>query len=465
MKGFLGGVACLLAVGPGAYPERVVDIRMVRGERVFLRVEGVRTFAVSDPSVVAVSVKGNSLLMEAKSAGVCFVNVLEAGSSLRYRVVVDETSDLSKLAEKAQAAISSPHITVYGRGGKLVLEGRASSKEEARRAREIATTIWPRVETRIKVRPPSTPLRLGGKGKSPINPPREGVSHGGGKGLVITPADVGRRQKISLLVGMGKVITTKGHLKRVAVADEEICQPVIISAHQVFVVAKQPGVTSLYIWEEPLIVGGEVKVWEYEVEVRERKRNLRGELEETLREAGFKDVRVRFVEDKGIAILLGRVATEEEKRRAEAIATAFATNVVNMLEVEEPPPPPPPKIPPEEEQARKIKEAIGIPGVEVKVIGNTVVLRGEVETEEQKRRAEEVASLFGLKVVNQLTPKRPKRERQVQVEARVMELDWRWLRNLGLEWGTTDLFGYTRWFKYYRPGVVAPGVPGVPGVP
>ncbi len=57
--------------------------------------------------------------------------------------------------------------------------------------------------------------------------------------------------------------------------------------------------------------------------------------------------------------------------------------------------------------AKAVTEALREPNVQVKVVGEAVVLEGRVKTEAEKARAESIASGFGKKVVNLLTVEQP----------------------------------------------------------
>ena len=57
--------------------------------------------------------------------------------------------------------------------------------------------------------------------------------------------------------------------------------------------------------------------------------------------------------------------------------------------------------------AKALSEALQNPGIQVKVIGDTVVLDGTVRTQVDKTRAESIASAFGKRVVSLLTVEQP----------------------------------------------------------
>lgn len=69
--------------------------------------------------------------------------------------------------------------------------------------------------------------------------------------------------------------------------------------------------------------------------------------------------------------------------------------------------------------SEQIRELLGYPDVAVSVIGNTVVLEGEVEDQNEKQRAEKIAAAYSGNVVNLLEITNPK---QVRLEVRVLEI-------------------------------------------
>ncbi|MDQ3813890.1 MAG: BON domain-containing protein, partial [Armatimonadota bacterium] len=121
-------------------------------------------------------------------------------------------------------------------------------------------------------------------------------------------------------------------------------------------------------------------------------------------ESGLADVRVRAL--KADALLLeGNVSTEEEKQHAAEIAGVFAPKVINSLRV--PPTPEPTPVPAEPTPIPlpldlQVQKDINMPGVTARLVGDAVILEGSVANAVQRQRAEEIAKLRAVKVLNYL---------------------------------------------------------------
>src|SRR6516225_12139319 len=62
--------------------------------------------------------------------------------------------------------------------------------------------------------------------------------------------EVGAPQSLHLLVGRSLVISSPTKIKRVALADPEIAEAIVVSPTQVLVNGKKPGGVSLIVWDE-----------------------------------------------------------------------------------------------------------------------------------------------------------------------------------------------------------------------
>ncbi|MCS7191983.1 MAG: BON domain-containing protein, partial [Armatimonadetes bacterium] len=124
---------------------------------------------------------------------------------------------------------------------------------------------------------------------------------------------------------------------------------------------------------------------------------------------GIPTVQVEIV--KGAIILSGTVSSQQEKERVSALARLFAATVLDLLKVEEPIKPE--EVKPPFPSPEEIERAIGIEGIKVKVVGDTLILEGNVDSPDEISRAEKVAVLIVPKVVN-LLQLRPMTVEEVQ---------------------------------------------------
>lgn len=94
-----------------------------------------------------------------------------------------------------------------------------------------------------------------------------------------------------------------------------------------------------------------------------------------------------------------------------------------------------------------VKEAIALPGVEIRMAGAYLVLEGQVDDEQQSLAVERAAKLYTSRVINMLTVRnsgwmdRLTSNMQAQVSVKVVEMDKTALRELGLSWNNRLSFG------------------------
>ncbi|WP_110954187.1 type II and III secretion system protein family protein [Anaerosinus massiliensis] len=114
--------------------------------------------------------------------------------------------------------------------------------------------------------------------------------------------------------------------------------------------------------------------------------------------------------------------------------------------------------------ATYIKQMIGYQDVVVEKIGDKILLRGFVENQLEKNRAEKIAELYGSKVVNLLEMTTPS---QIRIEAKILEISTDKVKKLGIQYanasdidsesgivtiGTTGIFGFGQTFSNSRDG-------------
>lgn len=78
-----------------------------------------------------------------------------------------------------------------------------------------------------------------------------------------------------------------------------------------------------------------------------------------------------------------------------------------------------------------IRTLIGQPTVNIRSVGDTIVLDGSAEDELQAQRAAQIAAAYQAKVLNLLEVKKP---RQIKVSMRVAEVSSEAVKNIGFQW-------------------------------
>lgn len=193
--------------------------------------------------------------------------------------------------------------------------------------------------------------------------------------------EVGRA--FAVVAGRSRVLQVND-VMRVAVADPNVADVVVASKNEVIVNGKLEGRTTLYVWD----ASGRAM---FDVQVYVDNEGLLREIEGAIRLGGL---RARFA--RTTLVLDGEVETEAEAKRAELIAGAYADKVINLVTVTERTKPlPPPSI-----NASEVQVAIGIEGVQVRVLNDTVILEGAVTDPADSDRAEKIARVFSDKVLN-----------------------------------------------------------------
>jgi pilus assembly protein CpaC len=81
--------------------------------------------------------------------------------------------------------------------------------------------------------------------------------------------------------------------------------------------------------------------------------------------------------------------------------------------------------------AETIREMIGSKDINVRAIGDALVLDGKVNDEIEAQRAAQIAAAYKPQVVNLLEIKKP---RQVRVRTRIAEVNTEAIKNIGLQW-------------------------------
>ncbi len=144
--------------------------------------------------------------------------------------------------------------------------------------------------------------------------------------------EAGSARDLSIVVGRGELLRFPTDVQRVAVAEPKIADAVVVSPREVMVNAKGPGNTTLVIWE----TGAEPAQFNIRV-VNDTTYldNLRQELREN-----FPGAQIKADGNTETMVLTGSAKDAEQSKRAAALASTYARNVVNLIRV---PPQPDPK--------------------------------------------------------------------------------------------------------------------------
>lgn len=235
---------------------------------------------------------------------------------------------------------------------------------------------------------------------------------------------------LTLMEGRSRIVPATG-LRTVQIDDSEgaIAEVQPISDKEVLVLAKGVGTTTVRIWD----ARGRI---EYEVTVEPSPARRQKTIAEAI---AIEGVTVRVVD--GAALLEGEVSSVEQLVRAQRIAEAFVAKVVNLLQVAAPPPPGP-REPSLAEQVQAVLPPGEVTADSLPGQPTTVVLRGFVPHLDDMKAVEELArkvvAVANGTVVNLIQLAEP---RQVRVQARMVSVDERLLKELGVEWNDQFVVG------------------------
>lgn len=207
-----------------------------------------------------------------------------------------------------------------------------------------------------------------------------------------TPPAPGAANQINVTVSTFVVLVAPDDLQTVAIADPSIADVVVVNSRAVLINGKAPGATSLVIVDK--------RIRQYHVQVVPAAGSRPEELASSVAAAiNLPEAQVKVVNNA--VVLEGQVASADEQKRAGEIAGLFSPKVVNLLQIRSTAPVEGPAAPLD----TQIKNAIRTEGVEVRVLGNTVLLEGRVNTDAQRATAEAVATALAkdMKVVNLLS--------------------------------------------------------------
>lgn len=128
---------------------------------------------------------------------------------------------------------------------------------------------------------------------------------------------------LSLITGRGELLQFPNDIKTVASAEPKIADVVVISPREVMVNAKEPGKTTVIVWDS---LNGPIR---YNVDVSADNSDM-----EMLRKQMAEELPGSSIQMTGkgeTLVLTGTVASDEQSKKAQALAQTRAKTVVNLL--------------------------------------------------------------------------------------------------------------------------------------
>jgi pilus assembly protein CpaC len=151
-----------LAQQPQVVTLGTVDRNLKVGESLIMDFQGIARAAIGDPSIADIAVLSTTqLLVNGKALGETNLFVWDKRGQYRYRVLVERAATrLAAMVPDIVKEIGIPGVTVYERNGYLILQGKATSPYQAKRAEAIARTYSKDVENLIEVEAPKAAISL-----------------------------------------------------------------------------------------------------------------------------------------------------------------------------------------------------------------------------------------------------------------------------------------------------------------
>lgn len=147
-------------------------------------------------------------------------------------------------------------------------------------------------------------------------------------GTNMTQAATQPVKTIQLITGRGELLQFPDDVKTVASAEPKIADVVVISPREVMINAKEVGKTTVIVWDS---ASGPLR---YNVDVAADTTDMDNFKQELARKLPGCDIQIT---GKGDTIVLtGTAVTEEDSKKAQALAQTRAKTVVNLVKVESP---------------------------------------------------------------------------------------------------------------------------------
>lgn len=132
---------------------------------------------------------------------------------------------------------------------------------------------------------------------------------------------------------------------------------------------------------------------------------------------------------RGRVVLRGTVASQSQMQSLLEVARAYSDEVINLLQVQESAPP---------ERTEQIRKVLEGKGISLQQVDQLVVLQGRVPDEQALKDVKEFAQGLGSNVVNLV---HVGNQAQVKVEVQILEINRKALKNLGIDWNDSFVFG------------------------
>jgi pilus assembly protein CpaC len=216
-------------------------------------------------------------------------------------------------------------------------------------------------------------------------------------------------------------------IQRAAVGNPNVADIAILSGNQILLNGKSPGETSLFIWDRR----GQTR---YDVTVVPGAADVAAVADRVRRDVGNPDVAVKAIGET--LFLEGKVASEPESMRAEAIATAYTRNVKNLIVVQTAAQEALPPARTSNQVIEEMQRALTGIGVTLRPLNErTLIMEGSVTAAAAERiRRVSGALADGVQILDLLAVGQAPR-RQVLVRTRVVDINKQKIRNLGVDWG------------------------------
>ncbi|HEY7615410.1 MAG TPA: type II and III secretion system protein family protein [Terriglobales bacterium] len=168
--------------------------------------------------------------------------------------------------------------------------------------------------------PQGVPSSPGQQNAEPANPAPPQNEPAPPSGQTAAPREAVGSAPLRVMVGKSLLINVSDRLRRVSVTDDTVADAMVITPTQILVHGRSPGEVSLLIWDE----AERSRSFDLRVDV-----DITAAAEEEHRV--FPDEQINVSSSRNAIVLSGHVSTEDVAKRAEMIATAYSSKVVNVL--------------------------------------------------------------------------------------------------------------------------------------
>ncbi len=242
-------------------------------------------------------------------------------------------------------------------------------------------------------------------------------------------------ETIEMDAGQSRILKSDFDIEKIAVGDPEILGCVKVRDQEMLLNAKGAGQTNIFVW-------GTDQQAEFQVIVRNRKlETMAGEIREVIKH--IEGVRVRVTGNR--VFVEGEVFSHNDMKKIQTVIEG-QPDVVNLVELS----------PVMKEIVKKeIDKALasqGMKNVNVAVTQNKFMLTGHVRSEEESKRAQQIAQAYSPDIVNAIairTPvsgkdfPQPEKPVLIEMSVNIMEIERNALRDFGVHWNPGGSVGGT----------------------